>query len=96
MNCPKCKSEHVAEATAGTLRCEDCDYAWLPHGTAPRFADAGAKKNEPSIGVILWPAILIVIILLTACGVLPWLLAGFFILLALLGAVVMQFSRQKN
>lgn len=96
MNCPKCKSGNVSESTAETLRCGDCDFAWVPHGTAARFTGAGVKKSEPGVGVIIWPVILVGILLLTALGFLTWLLAAFFIFLAIFGAVVMQFSGSRG
>ena len=53
MSCPKCKSENVTAGTAGTLRCNDCDFAWVAGNTAPRYRDAGVKKTSPAGLIVL-------------------------------------------
>ena len=67
MNCPKCKSENVVEGTAGTLRCADCDYPFVPYNTAPRLLGASqpAKQSSP-VGAIVAALLLVFLILAIA------------------------------
>lgn len=81
MNCPKCKSSNVEESTAGTQRCVDCDFAWVPYNTAPRLPIGPAAKSETSIGGVM-VLMLVVILIAVAVGFVSPLMA---ILVAVVG-----------
>lgn len=91
MNCPKCKSDDVTEATAETFRCNGCDYSWLPYNTAPRFADAGVKKTE-SAGPLL-ALIVITVLIAVALGFVSMFAAVVVGIFGLLAAILYYLAR---
>ena len=99
--CPRCYAENDTEmAEAGRIHCRCGQWFDEQPDESPWIKSdrpsAAAPQTGPGIGVIVWPAILVIMILLAFLGVLPWLLAAFFILLAIAGAVVTQFSSQRK
>jgi hypothetical protein len=95
--CPRCHAENDTElAEAGRIKCE-CGQWFNEQPTSPWIKGAApVKKSEPPLGIIIWPVIMGLLLLLAWVGWLPWLLSAFFILLTILGAVVMQFSHGKK
>jgi hypothetical protein len=95
MNCPKCKSSNVVDGTAGTLRCADCDYAFVPYNTAPRMLGAGMKKNETSpVGIMI--LVFLIILIAAAVGFVSPLLAVVIAVLALLFGIFFYLSKLSN
>jgi hypothetical protein len=93
--CPRCKSEEVSEGTAGTLRCDDCDYSWLPYNTAPRFSDAGLPKStarSSTTGVLVLLLVLAAIAAILTGLVSPLLALGI-AALGLLGIIALRVAK---
>lgn len=92
MSCPKCQSNNVVEATAGTYRCNECDYAWVPYNTPARLPGTGqpvAGGSSAGLTVLL----LLVILTTVALGFVSLLIGLLIGVFGLLAGILYHVSR---
>jgi hypothetical protein len=95
--CPRCHAENTDEnAQAGAVRCVSCEK-WFslkgssPWGKAPALADSSKPVN---VAQFIWPAVLLVVLLLGIFGPVPLLWTLIFALFAILGSILSALNKK--
>lgn len=94
IRCPKCDQIHDTEsAVAEVIQCECGEWFRIK----PQFRTGGRAKFQPPpasgppLAFFIWPALLLVALLLWFIGLVPLIASAFFIVLAIIGAACTQF-----
>ena len=95
--CPRCHAENDSEtAQAGAVRCVKCEQwfsekGFTPWGQAPRLTDASKPAN---VSQFIWPAVLLVVLVLGIFGPVPLLWTMIFALFAILGSILSVLNKR--
>lgn len=96
--CPRCHAENDSEtAQAGAVRCTSCQKWFsekgnLPWGQAPKLAGSIAKPGNAA--QFIWPAVLLVVIVVGGIGIIPFLWTCIFALFAILGSILSALNKR--
>lgn len=96
--CPHCHAENTDEnVQAGMIRCTSCEQ-WFsekgfnPWGRAPKLVNPDKPINA---GMLIWPAVLLVVVIVGVIGIIPLLWTGLLALFAILGSIITFLAQKK-
>ena len=94
--CPRCHAENDSEtAQAGAVRCVKCEQWFSEKGFNPWGNRISAAQSKPvPVAQFIWPAVLLVVLLLGIFGPVPLLWTMIFALFAILGSILSVLNKK--
>lgn len=100
LRCPKCDAiNDSVNANAGLLQCHQCGE-WFHEPRPAAFVHGGVARPVPTARTahpanFIWPAVLIVSIIVGALGLVPMLFAAIGAIMSILGSIVSLLAKSR-